>query len=188
MAIHEESEEQASLMARSRRIGGVVFLIGGALQMLVMAIMAVTLLWVEYEYGFSGRVHYEDSYTEFMTANKSIVNLAIACSAAALAYVALGWPFGRIAGKLIVSKRVPYGLVGAFAYFVPAFLATIVGINAISLYLTNSLFFKWVDFEHDVLEPSGVFFLMLYLPGIVVGILSALFTHQICKPKSIKAS
>jgi hypothetical protein len=165
-------------LTEAGRIGRLSFFAATTLQMLVMVFFFFSFMWLVYTFDMFQHRTDERSFIEYLTSDLKMDNISIAFLAASITYIAMATWSGRWAGRRIIVHRKPYGWIGLLTLLMPAIFATIVGVNAVSLYLEGNLFFQGKDFENNVVEPGMLFFAMLYLPGIIVGILGGLFTRQ----------
>lgn len=163
------------------RIGRTSFFAAAFLQMAVMVFFFFSFMWLVYTFDLFQHRYDERSFIEYLASDLKMDNIGIAFIAASITYIVMaGWS-GRWAGRRIIIHRKPYGWIGLLTLLMPAIFATIIGVNAVSLYLEGNLFFQGKNFQNNVVEPGTLFFAMLYLPGIILGILGGLFTRQMGK-------
>lgn len=160
---------------QARRIGGLAFMGGAATQSVITVILLLSLLLLDWM-GKSIRYPY---FLDYLQHEGKLFNLTLGVTSSLVAYALLAWMAGRWAGVGILVRGRSYGGVGAIALLMPAFFATVVGLNVVSLYVQGNLFFGFEHFDRDVMRPGTVFFLILYLPGMLFGILAGLVTRQV---------
>jgi hypothetical protein len=172
-------------LAKARRNGHKVMLIGAAIQMAIYLFIGISVFVLHYRQ-MKGHIGMSSGFLQYATSGSNFV-LIRALLLGFVIFMGLSWLLGRWAGQAICHAQKGYAWVGPLTYLLPSIA------SAVTIVLFGHFLAHLPDNDWEVsntppiyILPIIAFSLAFYVPAILNGILSGLVLRQMANKAADK--